>query len=491
MEEKIKQMLTNLQTNRLDFNLIFSENKAKINKLGSIKLGDYDDKTYTIRIFVTRHNSPNQILNTAIHEYTHHIMNERTIFKEQKRVVHGKIFWNCFNSLLEKAKSQGVFNFSECVENYRIKTIMERWYIREPLLLMACLSHELKPTLQAGAMRSGDGRIEYNPQYCNFLSDRQLEEFLKAEIVRILLLHPYRLPDGYNRQNAYIASNIVLNEYCDFKNLMFHAIDYWVNTKEYRQQYFEFYYSELQKLPTQISPDSEENQNNGNAEDEPTINPFEIAENATALWSEDDYMEQKIKDIIEWATSSNSWGTLSGELQQTLIANLKPEIDYRKVLSSFRSSVLSSRQTLTRFRPSRRYGFEYMGKKPKFTTKLLIGVDVSGSISDNDLQKFYSAINRFFKYGIETLEVQQFDCELKGKPAPIKKAKKEIKILGRGGTCFQAIIDYFADNKKQYDGLIIFTDGYAQIPTVQQIIARKILWVCPSKKNFEQHRKWM
>jgi predicted metal-dependent peptidase len=73
----------------------------------------------------------------------------------------------------------------------------------------------------------------------------------------------------------------------------------------------------------------------------------------------------------------------------------------------------------------------------------------------------------------------------------MKRAKKEIKIVGRGGTCFQPVIDFFAANSKQYDGLIIFTDGYAAVPETKPTIARKMSWVCDNKENFERHKEWM
>jgi predicted metal-dependent peptidase len=217
----------------------------------------------------------------------------------------------------------------------------------------------------------------------------------------------------------------------------------------------------------------------------------DMPEQKAALWEENDYIEQQIKEIIEWANSNMSWGSLSGDLVQTLIASLKPEIDYLKVLSAFRATVLSSDKMLTRFKPSRRYGFAYMGKKSQFTTQLLIGVDVSGSISDREIQVFYSAINRFFKYGIQSINVQQFDSELKGEPIKIKKAQKNINIHGRGGTCFQPVIDYFAAHQKTYDGLIIFTDGCADVPNVKRHIARKMLWICNNKESYKQRLDWM
>jgi hypothetical protein len=66
--------------------------------------------------------------------------------------------------LLAKAKEQGVFSNTDCRPDERIKEILERWYIREPILMMACLSHELIPTLKVMSTRTGKGVIEYNPQ---------------------------------------------------------------------------------------------------------------------------------------------------------------------------------------------------------------------------------------------------------------------------------------------------------------------------------------
>ena len=56
----------------------------------------------------------------------------------------------------------------------------------------------------------------------------------------------------------------------------------------------------------------------------------------------------------------------------------------------------------------------------------------------------------------------QFDTQVYGKPKPFDKKQKRVDIVGRGGTCFEPVIQ-MADELK-YDGLIIFTDGYAPFP---------------------------
>ncbi|MCP4214034.1 MAG: hypothetical protein GY765_05215, partial [bacterium] len=180
-------------------------------------------------------------------------------------------------------------------------------------------------------------------------------------------------------------------------------------------------------------------------------------------WGKSDYYGNLINEQIIEIEAGDNWGSLGGYLKKRILATLKPKVDYRSILRSFRASVLSVSRRLTRMKPSRRYGFQYMGSKRDFATRLLFAVDVSGSIGRKDLEKGFSIVNRFFKYGIEQLDVITFDTEIKGECLSLKRARKEIAVLGRGGTNFQPVLDYI-DRHIEYDGLIIFTDGYAPVP---------------------------
>ena len=163
---------------------------------------------------------------------------------------------------------------------------------------------------------------------------------------------------------------------------------------------------------------------------------------------------------------------------------MKIDVDYRRMLCFYRTSILSSKRHLTRMRPSRRYGFSAMGSRYDLKTNILVSVDVSGSISSRELAMFYSIINRFFKYGIERIDVLQFDCELQGMPVPFRKACREVSISGRGGTDFEPAVSFCADHR-EYDGLIIFTDGMAPIPPLKGI-RTEILWVLNSYTNYRK-----
>ena len=197
-------------------------------------------------------------------------------------------------------------------------------------------------------------------------------------------------------------------------------------------------------------------------------------------------MQEGIRQAVE---QLSSWGSLPGDLVEQIQAALKPKLDYRKVLSGFRSSVLCAKRRLTRMRPNRRSGFQYMGSIRQLRTNYLVAVDVSGSISDEDLQYFFSTINRFFKYGVEKIDVVTFDTAL-GEPMTLSKARYKIEVKGRGGTCFQPVVNFMADHP-EYDGLIIFTDGYAPKPEVSAKLKGRILWILRSEKEYKDHRNWM
>jgi predicted metal-dependent peptidase len=356
------------------------------------------------------------------------------------------------------------------------------------------------------------GRIEYNLSDAQALSDAELETALKAEAIRIMFRHPYRYPPR-NASVSYIASNITINEVYADLNLPHKVSDYW-SDREYEGQFFEFYYKALCERFNQelvvgsqgdLSQEDETLRRSGGDLSQagggfaqaggdlaPAGDDLAQAAEKAELWATDEYYEEKIKEQIEIILGNRKqWGTLSGQLMSRLAADMKPVMNYKKVLSGFRASLLSGDRVLTRFKPSRRYGNLAMGRRLEFTTNLLVGVDVSGSITDKDLKEFFSAINVFFRYGIKNIDVQMFDIDLKERPITMKKARKTVVVTGRGGTSFQPILNYFKENTRTYDGLIIFTDGEAQKPYVDAGIKRRIVWVCANKSSYETHKDWM
>ncbi|ETR73195.1 MAG: hypothetical protein OMM_01134 [Candidatus Magnetoglobus multicellularis str. Araruama] len=208
----------------------------------------------------------------------------------------------------------------------------------------------------------------------------------------------------------------------------------------------------------------------------------------TLHWDRDEFQVSTINDRIRIAHQTNSWGNQAGYISEVILATLIPEINYKKILRHFRASILSNRRILTRMKPSRRYGFQYMGSKYDFSTRLLFAVDVSASMTTKDLRKGFTIINQIFKYGIESVDVIQFDTIIRGKVMTLKKAQKKAAIIGRGGTCFSEVIAYI-DTHTMYDGLIIYTDGYADTPPKPANKKTKIVWLFCTKNSYDLMKK--
>ena len=353
----------------------------------------------------------------------------------------------------------------------RIAKITERWFLsEEPLFSVFCTHRVVENRDMKCCARVGKGLVEVNPVLCEDLSDRELEERLRVEVIRILLKHPYdRQPDGCSTTARALGSNCVIAD-----SYYLHHIEM-DNPQDFQlpsHQHFEYYARRIQQLLPQ-SQWGQDGEPDGNSD---------IAAN----WQQDELMEAQVNEIIR---NVKTWGSMSGRLVEEIIASTKARVDYRKILAGFRATILSEKRKLTRMRPNRRFGFDAMGSRYDFCTRMIIGVDCSGSISKNDLRNFYSTINRFFKYGIKQIDVVQFDVKL-GEVQTLLKASENIKVTGRGGTCFQPFIDFVASHS-EYDGALIYTDGYAARPTIPVTMHTPLCWVLRSERELKEHEEWM
>ena len=313
----------------------------------------------------------------------------------------------------------------------RFRHLAEQWFLSEPAFFAVYCSHRLamNPNMTC-AVRTGKGRIEYNPTLVDSLSDNAFEEAVGIEMIRLFLKHPYeRRPEHCPESKMLAASDMTIwsnyrLSYCIITSLDSAGLP--------EGQSYEWYLTHLpaggdrqensdsemgvvscagsgMDLKSDMrtdngSPDSKSDSETGQADsdlqqeqekgeqDSGNGDPVqgkadndaaeaitkEVAEDRTALWEEDSVMSETINDIIR---SIKDWGSLAGSISEQIVASSRPCIDYRKILNSFRASIISTRCCLTRMRPSRRYGFHQMGSKFDFTTGLLIAVDTSGSIS--------------------------------------------------------------------------------------------------------------
>ena len=360
----------------------------------------------------------------------------------------------------------------------RYTHILERWFITEPPLFSVLCLHELVQNTQMSCpLRSGRKKLEYNPDIVREMSDDGLEEALRAEAVRLLLKHPYeRRPEGCSQKAMGLGSNLVVGD--NYKHPRFR-----IETPEDFGLKTGMSYEWYARMVEQQNESGGQGGDDGDDDGQQSMSDKhrDLAE----LWDEDELTVQMINEVIN---TTKSWGSLGGNFAELLQASVKAKINWRNIFAGFRASIISSKRKLTRMKPNRRTGFDNMGSVRRFDTKLLVAVDVSGSISTESLKYFYGVINSAFRYGFESIDVIQFDCGVRA-VHNLKKVIKDVAIVGRGGTSFQEPIDYAHENG--YDGLVVLTDGYAPEPTIPDGFRTGILWVCENESCLKQHKKWM
>ena len=380
----------------------------------------------------------------------------------------------------------------------RIKTISQDWFLTEPLIFAVFCTHALKRNDNMGCdMRCGKGLIEYNPERLEQFDDNQLALRLKAEVLRIILKHPYqRQPYNPRRDVMRLSSDLTL---CDnLEGMDTIGLEPPRVFDIPRDQAFEQYYSLMADQVLQLEQNADgdgipidmDMTGDGSGEDGELTDDMLEADAGASLWEEDELMSEKVNHEIETAQRCNQWGSLGGDLRALIESTLVSKQNFRAILSQFRASILSSKRHLTRMRPNRRYGFDAMGSQYAYSTRLLVAVDVSGSVPDEDIKKFLAVINRFFKQGIERIEVIQFDSKITTeKPMLLKQASNGIRVIGRGGTNFQPAIDYYYEHE-EYDGLVFLTDGYAPVPTLPDDKRHKPLaWILTANGGNEDNLK--
>ena len=366
-----------------------------------------------------------------------------------------------------------------------IKRIVEQWFLREPAFFaLYCLQRLESNEGMKCVIRVGQGRLEYNPSLLEGKTLHEVEQLMRIELIRLFLKHPYeRQPEGVSKAALSMSSDVTIadnynNEQSREKLPLQTPDDFNLE----RGESFEWY---ARKIEEQLDGEPDLESDDDCVSNEDSTRQRHAAEKAE-LWQEDDMKTQEINDLIK---SLNSWGSIPGNIVEMIEASTKARIDYRQIVQGFRGNILSSHKKLTRMKPNRRTGFEQMGSVREVSTRLLVTVDVSGSISDTSLANFYSVINKMFKYGIDEIDCVQFDCQL-GPVKNIRKASRQIEITGRGGTSFQPIFDYLLEHN-HYDGVVILTDGAAPHPQIDDRIHAEILWVCESERSYEECHHWM
>jgi predicted metal-dependent peptidase len=147
-----------------------------------------------------------------------------------------------------------------------------------------------------------------------------------------------------------------------------------------------------------------------------------------------------------------------------------PKFNWRGYVRNFVGTSVKCFFKTTKRKRSNRFP-EMPGLKRQDFSHILVAIDTSASVSNDELKEFMSEIHHIYRTGHDITLIL---CDTRIHNIVKYNPRLDIEIKGRGGTEFQPVIDYYRENLTRYSCLIYFTDGECPPP---ENARGNILWV--------------
>jgi len=339
----------------------------------------------------------------------------------------------------------------------------------------------------AGVSKNGIGiQLSINPDFFMNLPDKHQIGLIKHELLHVSFGHMI-MRDLYSDHKLFnIAADLEINQYILDDYLpdggltleTFPELN--LPEKAGTKEYYRLLEEAAQCEGTCPSLDSLLGKMDGDSQyDHKTWDEFDDLSEAEKKLVQKQ-VEHQLKETAE--QTEKRQGNIPGELAGLIsrLRTLEPaSFDWKGYLKRFVGNSTISYTKKLRRKYNKRYS-ENPGLKIKFKNNILVGVDTSGSVSNDELKEFMNELCHMHKTG-HMITVAQCDTEINS----VEKfnPRKDWEVKGRGGTSFQPVVDLFNQKKGLYTALIYLTDGEAYTP---DNCPANTLWVHSTRCNINE-----
>lgn len=180
--------------------------------------------------------------------------------------------------------------------------------------------------------------------------------------------------------------------------------------------------------------------------------------------------------------SGKNAGSLPGELERLLEELFNPILPWAQLLQNrmkaYDKTDYSMRKPNRRFFPD----FHLPSLYSEGMGPIAVFIDVSGSVSEEDLTIFMSEVSAIKESLNPTeLRVLLFDTAIRGETVFTRDdTVLDIEYVGGGGTCIHPVVDWIDQHKPEVT--LVFTDGYYSQPNKH--LEEDVIWVVYDNNNF-------
>jgi len=315
---------------------------------------------------------------------------------------------------------------------------------------------------------------------------------IKHEVLHIVFKHLFRIP--HNKANPLlwnIACDLVVNQYVSPFKLPEGAINIDDFPEVPPEQTAEYYFAYLEKLHKSNKKSESKSTLNSYMLNLPTDHSLWIGGEVMTLDGEpvgsavsdvvtnviSNSIDEKILKAAERSAGHSTTPWWLEKIINQIAADRRVKVDWKRALRIFAASSAHTKLKPTFRKESRRFesipGLKrYEGLTVKKQQKIVVVVDTSGSVDDDQIEQFFTEIRAMYKNGTY-VEIVECDAEVKRNYQ--YKGRTPNFVIGRGGTDFDPAFKWIRESGINFDGCIYLTDGYADSPKIRP--GCRVLWV--------------
>ena len=335
-----------------------------------------------------------------------------------------------------------------------------------------------------GTIPKLDGfNMYFNPYLFLMIDKKEMAALLKHEIYHIINLHYQRaktMKNVFCNEAITTALDISINQYIKnlpgfSKRLYSVNMEYNIELEENRsiEEYAEIIDKSIKSRLKEEKITSDK--------DKHEINMQESHE----LWDEINISEEDIKSLTEKTAISAYNDKMPDALKNIILSyNKTPEIPWQIVLKNMLPSVkYGYKRTITRRDRRQPERLDIRGRLPKNDTNVIVAIDISASMGDEDIEKILIEILAITNTTKNEVTIIECDNEIRA----VYKLKNKNDIRKRskdnGSTKFSPVFKYISDNNLRNVILIYFTDGVGEEELEVKPINKKTLWIISGDKE--------
>ncbi|MCK4675973.1 MAG: hypothetical protein KAT61_08640 [Gammaproteobacteria bacterium] len=191
--------------------------------------------------------------------------------------------------------------------------------------------------------------------------------------------------------------------------------------------------------------------------------------------------EQRLAGAAQQALQS---GKLEGEMARMVDHLLQPKLPWRMLLARYMSA--TAREDYSYSRPSSRRGDPAVYPSMRSNeTSIVVAVDTSGSIDQQEIQQFISEIDAIKSQVRASVTLLTCDSKLNyGCPWKFEAwdtFQFDVEIRGGGGTNFRPVFEWVEEQDRAPDLLVYFTDAEGVFPEVEPYFP--VTWLVKGKSK--------